>query len=330
MASPLATLKNVDNSVINAFMISGVNTNINVFNEMSGGALRMRPIKIVGDANTNIFSAYVGDALIDRDPTDDSPTVYTTFGQIDVNDVKKSKAFPIKIETSGLQWTTGDDGKVALNSVMQTLQASYSEAIIDAQIESLVAAGIGATKSGSTETYLNSATTEELTSSSLQKVLSLMGTSQKRIKSFIMSAAAFDKLKINALDNNSDGLQNMEAWSGSFTSALGKVVVLVDSDLLSSSDKFGILAITDSGLTTGIVASNTSIVEDNANANNAVKFKIDVDYGVSVLGCKFNPSSAIQSPTDAQLATAANWDMNVNKKYALGVFGEFKASAVGV
>lgn len=105
---------------------------------------------------------------------------------------------------------------------------------------------------------------------------------------------------------------------------LGKLVVVTDAPALYAAgtpNKLKVLSLTDAA---AIVSDGGDVISniETTNGKDRIETTLQVDYsfGIGLKGYTWDESSGGKSPTDAELATGANWDKTASSiKHTAGV-----------
>lgn len=124
------------------------------------------------------------------------------------------------------------------------------------------------------------------------------------------------------IDKNLTNAERLYSSNGvTVVDILGKSVVVTDAPALSAGAKSRVLSLTDSA---GIVYDGGDVITniDTSNGKERIETTLQTDYtfGLALKGYTWDEANGGKSPTDAAIATGANWDLVVASiKHSAGV-----------
>jgi len=298
--------------------------NIEVFNAASGGTITLsldtslldriggdfvEPVKFARPSGTDTHAD-------EADPTTADTAVAIT--QAKGSEVTQTRRFYVKYSRDEVS-----RGKFSMNDYSLAIAQIKADAQMVALRDILIAAGVNAIDSMDTPSanYHISDVARgaiagarvPITFSRMNTMLGLMRDAREDIKSFVMHSNVFHDLVGDGITNYK--IENVGGFSIVTGGALsmGRRVLVVDSSYLISSQtssyytKYPVLGL-------GVGALNATIIkEDPMDIQKVITTKVpswnvrqDYDVNLSVSGMKWDNDPI--NPTDAEIATAANWD----------------------
>jgi len=199
-----------------------------------------------------------------------------------------------------------------VNEMAQVLGQQASQDFLKRALDQIVAALIGTTSVGTALTHsaLAAAKTNQ---KHLLSGMRMFGDKGREVTAYLMNSEAFYDLTEDKIDNYTiDTVAGVQIVNGPIAGALGKPIIVVDVQALKfdagAGDKknriFALMTGSASALQRGDVRISVSEVTDRENLS--VRFRGEYNYLVKMLGYAWNTASGI-NPTDAALATPANW-----------------------
>jgi len=280
---------------------------LTAFNAGSGGAIQLIPGRWMGNFDKASFFASVAGAQRRVVRTGANATqAATPLAESELVGVKVAGGFgPIIFEPSQITYLN-DDPQNAINSIAE----GFADALLADQLNTVVASGVAAVENVPALVNDVSALTSgagALTQTAINGAHAKFGDMSGMLVADVMSGAAYHKLLQKGLEN---GERLFQSSNVTIQSILGKVFVVSDipalTDTSGTPDLYKVLSLVSGGL---IVDGSSDIITniDTTNGNERIDttFQADYTFGSKVKGYAWN--TAIASPTDAQLATGANW-----------------------
>jgi hypothetical protein len=149
----------------------------------------------------------------------------------------------------------------------------------------------------------------------------LFGDMSGNLTAQVMNGTTFHKL-IGANLANSEKL--FYSTNVTVVNILGKAVIVTDAPALyktGTPNKLKVLSLSP-GAATVYDGSDliTNIQTNNGKDRIETTFQADYTFGIGLKGYTWDETNGGKSPTDAELATGTNWDVNVNSvKHTAGV-----------
>lgn len=200
------------------------------------------------------------------------------------------------------------------------ISAQLAEAIVADQLNSGIAAAVAAISNVAGATNDVSATAG-ISYAALNTAHALFGDSSMALVAQVMNGATYHKLIGANLTNTP---QLFQAQNVLVVDILGKAVVVTDAPALyeaGTPNKQKVLSLASGGIT---VMDGSDVITniDTRNGQTRIETTMQADYtfGLGLKGYAWDTASGGKSPTDAELATGANWDKVVTDiKHTAGV-----------
>lgn len=305
-------------------MYEVLDQNIDAFNGATNGAIILRNDRSKGKFSQESFFKLPTGVIADRDPTATTDAAVTGLTQGEFVSPKVNKRIgPVEntfdsFKKVGLDMETMSF--VAGQQIAPEVQASFLNSGLSALVGSYKAASLSAL------TYTATGeSTPTLTPAHLIRGMSKMGDQAQRIGLWVMHSAPFYDLMAQQV---ADKLLEVSAGIlyGGTPATFGKPVFVTDAPSLydAGTSASGDEVYYTFGLVPGAIDVNESeersaLIEPVGGKNNLImRVQGEYAFNVGVKGCTWN--TATSNPTDAQLATAANWSLAASStKSAAGV-----------
>jgi hypothetical protein len=287
-----------------------------VFNAASGGTIILSTARFRGDFSRESFFNQIAAAKrrVDRYAAiaDQAPTALTQGEHVGV---KVAGGFgPVLFEPAQLTWLSEDPA-----SAIRAISEGFSDALLQDQLNTAVAAAVAAV--GGQAALVNDVSASAgLTLNVLNNSHAKFGDMSQMLRADIMTGAAWHKLIDKALTNSS---QLFVSGNVQVVDILGKRYVISDIPALfvaGTPNKSKVLSV----VANGIIVDNTSDIVANLETSNGktrieTTWQADYTFGLKLKGYSWDIANGGKSPTDAELATATNWDKAVaENKHTLG------------
>lgn len=304
--------------------------NINVFNEASGGAIRLESAGIVGSHEIGSFYSLPAGLVQDRDNDSDDPVTPLKQTQSEVDTVKKNyRIGPVDSKLDAFKKIGAD----SMEEMAYVLGTQAAPEIMNKMLQSGIAALVGVAKlSAGAVVYDQTAeTAKTMVFTTLANARARLGDAYTTIRCWVMHSVPFHQLVLN---QHVEKLLEVTAGVlyGASPATLGLPVLVTDSPALfdagtsaSNDQVFWGFGLTDDALAV-IESEERSIVMQyiTGGANLKLRYQGEGAYNLGVKGQLF--SKATSNPTDAALATSTNWVKSVQSwKNSFGV--AFKTQA---
>ena len=309
----------VFDSVVRSTAIETLAQYIAAFNAASAGAIVLSTEGFAGDFQheTMFKSLATAQRRVNRYGANGAVSA-TALSQIDQTGVKIAGGFgPIVYEPSQLSWIM-ENPEAAIDAAATAL----AEAMLADQLNTAIAAGVAAIGNVAAAVHDVSAAVSPASSRldyrAINGAHAKFGDMSATIVADVMhSTAAHGLVDLNLA--NGQGL--FTAGSVRVIDVLGRVTVVTDAPALIAGANVKVLGLTSGGLIVhdgGDVITNT----DTANGKQRIEatFQADYTFGLAIKGYAWDTATGGKSPTDAALATGANWDQIVTSlKHTAGV-----------
>lgn len=287
-----------------------------VFNAASGGTIILSTARFRGDFSRESFFNQIAAARrrVDRYAANGDQAA-TALTQGEHVGVKVAGGFgPVLFEPSQLTWLSEDPA-----SAIRAIAEGFSDALLQDQLNTAVAAAVAAV--GGQAALINDVSESAgLTLNVLNNSHAKFGDMSQMLRADIMTGAAWHKLVDKALTNSS---QLFASGNVQVVDILGKRYVISDIPALyvaGTPNKSKVLSV----VANGIIVDNTSDIIANMETSNGKEriettWQADYSFGLKLKGYSWDTTNGGKSPTDAELATASNWDKAVaENKHTLG------------
>ena len=287
-----------------------------VFNAASGGTIILSTARFRGDFSRESFFNQIAAARrrVDRYAANGDQAA-TALTQGEHVGVKVAGGFgPVLFEPSQLTWLSEDPA-----AAIRAISEGFSDALLQDQLNTAVAAAVAAV--GGQAALVNDVSASAgLTLNVLNNSHAKFGDMSQMLRADIMTGAAWHKLIDKALTNSS---QLFASGNVQVVDILGKRYVISDIPALyvaGTPNKSKVLSV----VANGIIVDNTSDIIANLDTSNGKEriettWRADYTFGLKLKGYSWDVANGGKSPTDAELATASNWDKAVaENKHTLG------------
>lgn len=308
----------VFNEYVKEATIETVAQMVDKFNEASAGAIQLSTEGFDGDflMKSMFSSLHAAQRRVDRYATNTSASA-TNLAELQDNTVKVAGGFgPIAWEPAQLSWIRTNP-QAALAAISQNL----SESIIKDMLNAGIASAVGAIENvGATVTY-DTGTGRAITYSDINNAHALFGDASQLLVADIMDGTTYHNL-IGLNIANAGTL--FVAGNVTVVDILGKRIVVTDAPALretpaTATNDIKVLSLAAGGIVVHNAGDLITNIE-TVNGSQRIKTTMQVDYtfGLGLKGYSF--SSAVKSPTDAELATGSNWTKTATSvKHTAGV-----------
>jgi hypothetical protein len=276
------------------------------FNGASNGAIVLTSMNFEGDFFQRSFYAALHSAQrrVDRYAAQSEASA-TALSQLQENSVKVAGGFgPISFEPGQLTWLQKNESEA-----IAVISEQLSEAIMQDQLNSGIAAAVGAISNQSGATNDVSGTPAAITYAALNNTHALFGDRSGSLVAQVMTGSMYHKLIGHNLQNAN---QLFAGENVTIVDILGKPVIVTDAPALSEAgtpnlDK--VLSLTSGGVT---VMDGSDVITnvETSNGKDRIETTMQADYtfGLGLAGYAWDTASGGKSPGDSALATGANWN----------------------
>lgn len=287
-----------------------------LFNANSGGAIVLSSAGFRGDFSRESFFNQIASAMrrVDRYATNAAVTA-TALTQGELVGVKVAGGFgPVIFEPSQMTYLEEDPA-----SAIRAISEGFSDALLADQLNTAISAAVAAV-SGNTALVTDVSATAGISQALLNNSHAKFGDQSQLLVTDVMTGAAYHKLIGEAITNSG---QLFQAGNVTVVSILGKRIIVTDSPslyLAGTPNKSYVLSLAASG----IIVDNTSDIIANMDTSNGKQriettWQSDYTFGLKLKGYSWDEANGGKSPTNAEIATASNWDKAVaENKHTLG------------
>jgi hypothetical protein len=287
------------------------------FNAASAGSLVLTTQGFEGDYRFENFfqSLHAAQRRVDRYATNAAQSA-TNLEQLQSIGVKVAGGFgPIAWEPAQLSW-------VQMNPVaaLEAISRNLAESIMRDQLNTVIAALVAAIEAQGSATTFDTGT-GPITYNDINAAHAKFGDSSSLIVADIMDGVSYHNLIDNNLTNTP---QLFQAAGVTVVEILGKRVVVTDAPALRETGTGADQKVLGLVAGAGIVYDGSQLITniETTNGKNRIEttMQADYDFGVALKGYAWDVSTGGKSPTDAELATGANWDkVATSIKHTAGV-----------
>lgn len=293
------------------------------FNQASNGAIRLTTEGFEGDFLQESFFAAIHSAQrrVDR-YAGNGNAASTDLTQLKHSSVKVAGGFgPIRFEPSQLTWLNKPTAEG-----IEVASRNFAEAMLADQLNTAILALVAAI-SNNVDAVNDVSATAGISYVSMNEAHGKFGDHSGNLVAQIMNGVTFHKL-IGA--NLANVQQLFQAQNVRVVDILGKPLVVTDAPALSTPAVVGppaapaklrVLSLAEGAAT---VSDGSDIISniETSNGKERIETTMQVDYtfGLGLKGYTWDELSGGKSPTDAKLATGANWDKTASSiKHTAGV-----------
>ncbi|WP_151834416.1 major capsid protein [Acinetobacter junii] len=287
------------------------------FNAASGGAIRLTTDGFTGDFLQESFFASLDGAQrrVDRYAANGTAPI-TDLSEIKHSSVKVAGGIgPVRYEPSQMTWLQRPTAQG-----IEVASRTFASLMLKDQLNTAIAALVAAISNQPDATNDVSATAG-LTYSAMNGAHAKFGDHSGNIITDVMNGTAYHKLIEKNLSN---AQQLFQSGNVRVIDILGKLVVVTDAPALYTAgtpNQLKVLSLTDAA---AIVSDGGDVVSniETTNGKDRIETTLQVDYsfGVGLKGYTWDEANGGKSPSDAELATGANWDKSATSiKHTAGV-----------
>lgn len=287
------------------------------FNAASAGSLVLTTQGFEGDYRFENFfqSLHAAQRRVDRYATNAAQSA-TNLAQLQSIGVKVAGGFgPISWEPAQLSWVQMNPA-----AALEAISRNLAESIMRDQLNTVIAALVAAIEAQGSATTFDTGT-GPITYNDINAAHAKFGDSSSLIVADIMDGVAYHNLIDNNLTNTP---QLFQAAGVTVVEILGKRVVVTDAPALRETGTGADQKVLGLVAGAGIVYDGSQLITniETTNGKNRIEttMQADYDFGVALKGYAWDVSTGGKSPTDAELATGANWDkVATSIKHTAGV-----------
>lgn len=313
----LANMK-VFNKTVQTMATEKLAQDVEKFNAASGGAITLTAEGFEGDYRYENFwaSLHAAQRRVDRYATNASAST-TNLAQLQAVGVKVAGGFgPILFEPGQLSWVEKSPAEAAA-----VISKYMAEAILKDQLNTAIEALVAAIEAGTTNTVFD-ANTGPITYADLNNAHALFGDQSGLIITNVMDGVTYHKF----IGQNIANAGTLFDYQGvRVVDILGRRVVVTDAPALreasTAANDAKVLGLVQ-GAATVYDGSDLILNTQTTNGKERIETTMQADYtfGLALKGFAWDTASGGKSPTDAEIATGANWDKVASSwKHTAGV-----------
>lgn len=290
------------------------------FNQASNGAIRLTTEGFDGDFFQESFFAAIHSAQrrVDR-YANQAAAAATDLTQVKHSSVKIAGGFgPIRFEPSQLTWLNKPTAEG-----IEVASRNFAEAMMADQLNTAIAALVAAI-SNNTEVTNDVSGTAGVSYIAMNEAHGKFGDHSGNLVAQVMNGTAYHKLIGLNLANAQNLFQSQQVL---VVNILGKPVVVTDAPALAQAgvdpapSLLKVLSLSEGAATVfdgGDVISN--IETSNGQTRIETTLQVDYSFGLGLKGYTWDEAGGGKSPSDAEIATGANWDKTAtSNKHTAGV-----------
>ena len=277
---------------------------IDKFNGASNGSIRLTTEGFDGDFLQESFFAAIHTAQrrVNRYASNTAASV-TDLTQLQHNSVKVAGGFgPIRYEPSQLTWLRKPTAEG-----IEVASRNFAEALLADQLNTAIAALVAAIENTAAASNDVSAT-DGVSYIAMNAAHAKFGDRSGDLVAQVMDGQTYHKLIAANLTNTP---QLFQAQNVRVVDLLGKAVIVTDAPALylaGTPNKNKVLSLASGA---AVVHDGSDVISNinTVNGKERIETTMQVDYtfGLGLKGYAWNTSTGGKSPTDAALATGANW-----------------------
>ena len=287
------------------------------FNAASRGAITLTPQGFEGDYRYENFwqSIVTAQRRVDRYASNAAAS-NTSLAQLQEIGVKVAGGFgPILFEPGQMTWMNRSPAEAAA-----VVSKYMAEAMLKDQLNTAIAALVAAIEAQAGQVY--DANTGPITYADLNSAHALFGDASQSLICEVMDGVSYHKFIGQNIANAATLFQYSNVM---VVDILGKRVVVTDAPALreasTTANDAKVLSLV-AGAATVYDGSDliTNIQTTNGKERIETTMQADYTFGLALKGFAWDVTSGGKSPTDAEIATGANWDkVATSWKHTAGV-----------
>ena len=307
----------VFNETLKTAIVETLAQDVAKFNAASAGSIQLSMQGIDGDFLQESFWAGVHGAQrrVDRYAANGAAAA-TPLTQKEIDAVKIAGGFgPVLFEPSQMAWIQKNPAEA-----LEVISRNMSEAMISDQLNTAIAALVAAISNQADATNDVSATAG-VDYVAINSAHALFGDASNRLVAQVMTGTQYHQLIGKNLAN---GAHLFQAGNVTIVDILGRAVIVTDAPSLYAAgtpNKSKVLSLTSGA---AVVTDGSDMITNvqTTNGKNRIEttFQADYTFGLSLKGYSWDMANGGKSPSNAALATGANWDRVANSvKASAGV-----------
>lgn len=286
----------------------GLAQSVDAFNEASNMSINLGSESYIGSFYKDAGYDRIEDLITRRDVTTNATVADSAMALAEIVGVDLANKIGPVLETEENFKRRGR----SVNEMAQIIGAQASEEFLKRALDQIVAALIGTTGVGTAlvDTSLAAAKANQ---KHLLKGMRVFGDKGKNVTAYLMNSEAFYDIVEDKIDNYKiDTVAGVQIVNGPIPGALGKPIIVADVEALKYDAGAGDLKNRIFALMQGAASAMQRgdirflVKEVDGLENISIRFQGEYNYLVKLMGYAWNTASGI-NPTDAALATPANW-----------------------
>lgn len=293
------------------------------FNAASGGAIRLTTEGFDGDFMQESFYQAIHSARrrVDRYGTNNAASA-TDLTQQKHTSVKVAGGFgPVRYEPSQMTWLNKPTAEG-----IEVASRNFAEALLQDQLNTAIAALVAAIANQGAATTKDVSATGPVTYATVNDSHALFGDHSALLIAQVMDGATYHGF---IGQNITNGATLFQAGTVRVVDMLGKLVVVTDAPALYSAATTEPVAVAKRRVLSLVAGAATvtdsrdiisNIETSNGKERIETTLQIDYSFGLGLKGYTWDEANGGKSPTDAELASGANWDkVTTSIKHTAGV-----------
>jgi hypothetical protein len=295
--------------------------NISVF----GNAIRLGGFSGSGEVSNFRFANNLRSSQYRRDPSSTDAVTPVDYSESLYKKIKIAGGFaPIIIPNAVIMdAVSGSEMNSATAEALTEVANQYADAYMLDQVNTSLAC-IGAGLNGvAAATLDNSAGGAIVTQAMLNNMFAKFGDKGGSIGTLAMHSGAYYQLVGNAIDDNVLDVTGMAYRNGSVP-LQGRSVIVTDDPALAyndgTRDVYKIIGLVDGAAEISNTSQTNMMEEKTGQENLYTQWQANYNFDLGIRGLSWDETNGGVFPSDAELATATNWDQIVdNVKDICGV-----------
>jgi hypothetical protein len=277
--------------------------NLNLFNASSNGAFVLESDLVKGQFEREAFLKNLAASTTRRDPTSVAAVADSKLTMDEFVGVKVNGRFgPFNQSLDAWKKIAEDPEQFSL-----VMGRVYGQAKLADFVNTAVAASVAAIRGQASLLKTVAAT---VTHGDIVSALALFGDNADKIACFVMHSKQYYDLVGQAITDKIFGVANVTIYQGT-VATLGRPTVVIDAPGLITAgapNTYNLLALVP-GAVTVKESEKESVISQPVTGVENIGMRIQGEYAmnVSLKGMRWDSTGGGAHPTDAALATAANW-----------------------
>lgn len=287
---------------------------LNKFNESSAGTIRLVPAQNVGDRTHDTAFKEISNLIRRRDPADKTAVTAKSLSQLDLQTIKVGAGTtPVDIDPADFEWIQMDPKKGGMVYGEQLARGMPQDQLntgLSAAVAGMNSIGTPTAEGALDGVILDiSAKTGDaaiIDPYSMNDCSSLYSDSAQAIRAWCMHGLSFHAVMGEAL-KNAERLFSYETVA-IYRDHIGRVFIVTDSPALVNGDgTYNTLGLTEDAVVVEDNGDFYSTVQEKTGFGNILRtIQSEWSYNMRLKGISYTATGS--APTDAQLATPANWE----------------------